>query len=345
MLQWLDAERREEKDSFSATDNALERAYEKNAFFTPYMQRFAVRAIAEKFLNSEELNRFVSNYHLRFQAANCGESAEPSTKVGIIAAGNIPLVVFHDFLCSVACGCNVIIKLSSKDNLLFPALLNLLFEINPFWREKIDVVENLPHSEINMLLFMGSTSTADKILSEYPDIPLLLRKSRFSYALITGRETVEELERLGEDVFMYFGLGCRSVTTLMLPMEYDIEKIISALQKAGTFVADRKFTDIYIRNKALAVMEGDKFADGGFFIIKECSPVNLPIGVLNIVRYCSYKDIEAFDKNFESQIQKKYCIFGEAQRPGIFEYPDNTDTVDFILNHLFAGSHADRIDR
>ena len=345
MLQWLDCSEREK--IFPALERAVAEAYRQNIFFTPYMQRYAVRAIAEKFLVYEELQKWGVKYlhkqslyegaaepgEVSVKEAGSVETGERSGAVGIIAAGNIPLVVFHDFMCAVACGERVYLKLSHKDNLLLPALLEELFEINPIWRERICIVERIPSDKIGSLLFMGSDSTSKKIENESPGVPVLMRKTRFSFAILSGEESNGQLSGLGEDIFLYYGLGCRNVSTLLLPKEYDMERLIGILKRMEPIVADEHYLNIYKRNKALAIIEGEKFIDGGFFLCCEGSPLNLSPGIINLFRYTSEVEVASFVKRYQGQIQKKYCIFGEAQRPGIFEYPDNTDTVDFILTH------------
>lgn len=352
MLRWLNHAGCE--GEFSDLDRVVEEVYEQNVFFTPYMQKYAVRAIAEKFLVYKELEKWGVKYLDRealynINAERMAETSvidrgavraevadgmeEPAGAVGIIAAGNIPLVVFHDFICAAACGKRVYLKLSSKDNLLFPALLNKLFEINTVWREKIRIVERILPEKVGVLLFMGSDSTAQKIVDEFRNKPVLLRKSRFSFAVISGEESDEQLSGLCSDIFLYYGLGCRNVSTLLIPENYNLSSLTKVLLGAESFVADERYRNIYKRNRAMAIMEGEKFFDGGFFLYCQREPLNLPPGMINVVRYASKADINAFVEEYRCRIQKKYCIFGEAQRPGISEYPDNADTVDFILTH------------
>lgn len=317
---------------------AAEEARRENPFFTPYMQRHAVRALADAFLEEKQLTRWLRRYFPAGAALPEPERFRPSradgsvATVGIIMAGNIPLVGFHDLLCVLACGRKAVVKMSSKDNRLLPAVLAALGRIRAHWCGQVEFAERVPLT-VDALIATGSGETAEKVKRAYAGVPMLVRGRRFSYAVLTGKETPEQLRALGEDVFLYFGLGCRSVSYLLLPEGYDPAVLTEGFAPMRTLVSEDCYRNIYKRNRSMLMLEGEPFADGGFFILRQTPEVFVPAGVLGYRTYRSAGDILEFGRKNSARIQKKYCTFGQAQTPAVDEYADGTDTVEFILKH------------
>lgn len=349
-------------------DEALLAAGRTNPFFTPYMQRHAIKVIAETFLERGKLRKWVESY------PNLHSAGNGSSTVGIIMAGNIPLVGFHDFLCAMACGCFAVVKLSSKDNVLLPVIFNELCRINDFWRGRamffntsacvaeIFAKNGCGYQTLGAsdcwydatgkedwkkalkkaccLISTGSNSTAASVMQEFAGITQLVRKQRFSFAVV---KKGMQLDGLCEDVFLYYGLGCRNVNYFFVPEDYDIEELSGYLKKAYELVfgngqwcdtaAGEAYMNAFRRNRAILKMEGVEFTDGGFFILREMPYESVPMGVLGYARYASDADIAAFEEQKIGMIQKKYCTFGNAQAPSVSEYADGADTIEFILNN------------
>lgn len=332
LVKWLDGDTAD-----PALDGALDQAYRINPFFTPYMQRHAIRVIAETFLSKQILENWLKRYFL----TGCSPSGFDKV-LGIIMAGNIPLVGFHDFLCGLACGRKLRIKLSSKDQILLPLLFDKLCRINPFWSDKVIFLNPPGQGDqklsrwiqdmqgVSALISTGSDQTAVQISEKFHGIPSLIRGRRFSFAVI---KEGSNLEGLPEDVFLYFGLGCRNINYFLIPEKYDLCNLVEFLQKGRTLVAETCYMDIYKRNRAILMMEGVEFTDGEFFLLQPTEEQALPMGVLGYIRYQSESDITAFETEKIETIQKKYCTFGQAQAPAIDEYADGVDTMEFILNN------------
>ncbi len=319
-------------------DNAIVLSYSDNPFFTPYMQRRAVETIARTFLVRGELERWKGNYVVTAEGY-AGKETGSGNCIGIIMAGNIPLVGFHDFLCVMASGNNAVIKLSSKDKYLLPALAGILCGIDAGWEGKIEFTGNM-REYINMypdkicaLISTGSDTTRAAVAEEFAGLPMLLRGRRFSFAVLSGKESVKELEALAEDVFLYYGLGCRSVNYLFVPEGYDFGKLINCFSVMRELAGTTCYMNIYRRNRAVFLMEGEEFIDGGFFLINKASGVHPPVTVIGYAEYDSGSDILAFEEANRGNIQKKYRTFGLAQAPLIDEYADGIDVMRFIFKH------------
>ena len=310
---------------YSYMDGAIAATHADNRMFTPFMQKRALRAIAENYLTEEALKKLLSYSDGSEDDINALRREMKGKKVGIITAGNIPAVGFHDILCTLSTGAKAIVKLSSKDRFLIPQMLNCEF---------ISSWEDAP--KLDFLLFSGSNRTKALVLNEFEGVPILARGSRFSLGVLSGEETDEDLRLLAEDMFLYGGLGCRSISLLFLPEGFDIQRII----KASSFMRERlmemgPYKSNYIRRSALAKIENmfehGNFTDGGFFILEEARKSFPPMAV---VRYSFYKDISEVDgfcfRNRNS-IQKKFTNFGMAQSPAIDDWMDGVNTVWSIL--------------
>ena len=309
----------------SFLDYAIGAAHDLNPMFTPFMQRRALKAIAENYLTEEALENLLSYSDGPEDDINALRREMEGKRVGIITAGNIPAVGFHDILCTLSTGAKAIVKLSSKDRFLIPLMVNCEF---------ISSWEDAP--KLDFLLFSGSNRTKALVLNEFEGIPILARGSRFSLGVLSGEERDEDLRLLAEDMFLYGGLGCRSISLLFLPEGFDIQRII----KASSFMRERlmemgPYKSNYIRRSAIAKIENmfehGNFTDGGFFILEEARKSFPPMAV---VRYSFYRDISEVDEfcfRNRNSIQKKFTNFGMAQSPAIDDWMDGVNTVWSIL--------------
>lgn len=298
-----------------------------------YMQRKALTAIAEEYLTEEALGKLLSFSEGRRELFK-------GKTIGIIMAGNIPAVGFHDLLSSLSTGANVVVKLSSKDRYLIPAMME---EIKNFSTDIYNRVTFLPPKSPatqlnsynpNVILFSGSDENKALLSSEFKGVPLIARGSRFSCGVLTGKETEEELEGLAEDMFLYCGLGCRSISYLLIPKGFDFKPLIKAAQKMKMVSEISAFANSVIRLRALLTMEGEEFIDGGFFIIRNTPSVFPQMGCVNFSYYESNEDVENFCTEHANQIQKIFTKFGIAQRPKIDEWMDGINTVNELWQRL-----------
>lgn len=312
-------------------DVAVARGAAENRFFTPYMQRRALQAVADGFLQEVVLSAW-------YNALPAGVREPRSKKpvCGIVAAGNIPAVAFQDILCVLACGWKPIVKLSSKDRHLLPVLF-----------PDVEFCESTDGWRPDALLSMGSDAAAAYFEARFPDVPKVLRTSRFSCAILDGRESVEQLTALAEDMLLYYGLGCRSVTCLLVPEKYDFGALSEAVAEFAARHCGRLLLDNYRRNRAVMTLAGERFVDGGAVVFADvrdafsgaaedislCTPADrqLPLGAVWVVEYASKGDVEKFLGSNEDRIQKIYRTFGSAQHPALGDYPDGVDVPAFLV--------------
>ena len=323
----------------SLLDTAIERSELDNRFFTRYMQVEALKAIAVRFLNEDLLRKWLAVYDFSSVATMEKNSAEGVPRVGIIMAGNIPLAGFHDLMSVLATGCMAVVKSSSKDGRLIKALVGILMGTDDYWRDKILFVDKLSVGSIDKLMASGRSETMERVKAEFGDIPMLLRGSRFSAAVIKGDEDAGTLRRLGADIFLYFGLGCRSVSVLLVPEGYDFAALTESLKGYSEITDTEDYRAAYRYAKVQALMEETWFADGGFFILKNEISLPPPLAVVAIEYYKSNADIEQFIGlnghrlqcvlNYE--LNGRNIKFGNAQLPGVGEYADGVDTIEWLF--------------
>tara|TARA_B110000879_G_scaffold42684_1_gene60258 strand:- start:553 stop:1551 length:999 start_codon:yes stop_codon:yes gene_type:complete len=257
-------------------------------------------------------------------------------KVGIIMAGNIPMVGFHDLLCVLLSGHRANIKPSSDDKYVMLYIAKTLASLG--LEEKITVVERL--DKIDAVIATGSNNSFRYFEHYFKHIPNLLRKNRKSLAILDGTETDEQLKDLADDVFQYFGLGCRNVSLLFLPKSLDITRVLDNFMQYADLSNHNKFANNYTYHKALLLMNTEQHLDTGFLLPKERLELNAPLACINYAYYESDTEIQSFIQENESEIQ---CVvgnyskldtipFGKSQRPDLQDYADNVNTLDFLQN-------------
>ncbi|MEN2400100.1 acyl-CoA reductase [Flavobacterium sp. MC2016-06] len=303
-----------------------------NGWYTPEQVYFAIQSWAEA-LTEENITKWLSNYS--FDALQDGKN---SKTVALILAGNIPLVGFHDFLSVLITGNKALVKTSSNDQHLLPFLAKYIIAVNPELESKITFVEGKLEN-FDAVIATGSNNTARYFEYYFKDKPSIIRKNRNSTAVLNGKETKEQLEALGEDIFRYFGLGCRNVSKLFVPKDYKFDPFFEAIFKYQDVIHYEKYANNYDYNKAVFLMSNFKLLDNGFLTIKEDSSYASPI---SSVFYEFYENIEDLQNRLDADSEQIQCIvsndliqnsisFGVTQKPQLWDYADNVDTITFLL--------------
>jgi len=307
------------------------RAKVQNPWFTEENTRSAIRGIV-KMLKPEILVNWTNNY------PNLRHEITPKT-VGVIMAGNIPLVGFHDFLSVLISGNRILAKLSSKDKLLIEFIADLLIAIEPEFKDFIFLTEGIL-KDIDAIIATGSNNSSRYFEYYFAKYPHIIRKNRSSVALITGNETNDQLRDLGKDIFMYYGLGCRNVSKIFIPDDFDIQRIFVNLISYQDVINHNKYANNFDYNRAVYLMNKVNFLENGFVILKEDIAYSSPISVINYERYTDIKAVKTRLLLDSEQIQcivsnekmDKAFPFGEAQFPEIDDYADGIDTMGFLLS-------------
>lgn len=313
---------------FEGMLHQLKLAEEHNGWFTKENIRFAINSWSEA-LKTDILDTWLSAYEF--------EELSPKT-VAIIMAGNIPLVGFHDFLSVLITGHNVIVKQSSKDKQLLPYLAKYLEYVEPQFKGKISFTEERLAGH-DAIIATGSDNTARYFEYYFKSKPHIIRKNRNSVAVLTGNETDEQLYKLGEDIFRYFGLGCRNVSKLFVPKDYNFDKLFESVYVWQKLMDIHKYANNYDYNKAVYLMSEFKFLDNGFFMLKEDESYSSPIATC-FFEY--YENQDTLETKLHADADKIQCVvangffgkeipFGQTQNPQLWEYADGVDTVSFLL--------------
>ena len=298
-----------------------------NGWFTPEQVKFSVQSWA-KALTEDNLNQWLSNYDF--------SKIEPK-KVGLILAGNIPLVGFHDFLSVLISGHDVLVKTSSNDQHLLKFLAKYLIAIQPELNSKITFVEGKLEG-FDAVIATGSNNTARYFEYYFKDKPSIIRKNRNSVAVLDGTETFEDLVGLGEDIFRYFGLGCRNVSKLFVPKDYNFDNFFKAMYEYRDVIKYEKYANNYDYNKAVFLMSNFQLLDNEFLTIKEDTSYASPI---SSVFYEFYENLEEITTRLNADAEQIQCVvsknlipnsvtFGQTQQPKLWDYADNVDTLAFL---------------
>ena len=306
---------------------ALERASLHNAWFDRDNCLFALQHWAEC-LTQEQLQRWLSAYSF--------EGKTPK-RVALILAGNIPMVGFHDLLCVILSGNKAVVKLSSHDTVLLPFIVQELTEIAPEIGEFISFTQERL-TDFEAVIATGSNNTARYFEYYFAGKPHIIRRNRNSVAILTGKETPKELYQLGEDIFRYFGLGCRSVSKLFVPRDYDFAPFFEAIYPYHTLLDHQKYINNYDYNKAVYLMSLCPLLENGFLLLKEDEKYASPIATLFYERY---DDLTILSQRLEKERELLQCVvgskeipeaipFGQTQVPSLTDYADGVDTLAFL---------------
>lgn len=297
-----------------------------NPWFTPDNVRLAVSS-AGRTLSEENMFRWLSSY------PELQKERQPLT-VGVVMAGNIPLVGFHDLLCVLVTGNRLQAKLSNRDEPLMRAVAETLTDIEPELAPFIEITSDRL-KDFDMVIATGSNNTSRYFEYYFRNIPSIIRRNRNSIAIIDGTETPGELTLLGDDIFTYFGLGCRNVSKIYLPEGYDPASLISHWQKYGALRSHYKYAVNYDHNKAIMIVNRVPFIDGGFVLLSESSSLTPPMAVLHYEFYppaaTPLPEPEAAESLLQCVAGHGHLPFGSAQQPELWDYADNIDTISFVL--------------
>jgi hypothetical protein len=301
-----------------------ERAYRENPWFIPEFIERAVQCICLNFLNTSFLQEWAKNY-----AVPASQSS--SKTVGIVMAGNIPLVGFHDFLCVFISGHSAVIKTSSKDEILIRHLVKKLYEWEITIQNTVSFAERL--NNCDAYIATGSNNSGryfDYYFGKYPHI---IRRNRTSAAVLDGSETKEELDALADDIQLYFGLGCRNITQLFVPRDYDFVPLLHALRKYGHLLDFHKYKHNYDYHLALLIMGNKYYMNNDSMILTE----NIsPFSPVSQVHYMFYEDTQQVSDRLQNNtdiqcvVGHGYVSFGMSQSPSLNDYADGVDTMAFL---------------
>lgn len=311
-------------EEFDQLNRIIETHVHHNGWFTENNIRRALFAWSEE-LKAEKIDQWLDHYRWNDDGSQ--------RKVGVICAGNLPLVGLHDVLSVLLSGHRAFIKLSSDDNLLLPALLKLLVRLDATVEEQILFAEGLM-KDMEAVIATGSNNTSRYFEQYFGHLPHIIRKSRTSVAILNGGETDDELKELGRDIFAYFGLGCRNVSKVYLPVGFEIDRLFRALYEYNAIIHHHKYANNYDYNKAVWLLNNEKLLDNGFLLLKEDQSLASPTGSLY---YEYYSDEHAVRSQLGGRAEEIQCIvshadipFGGSQRPALWDYADGIDTLAFL---------------
>ena len=303
---------------------AREKASLQNGWFAPEFVALAIENIAKKFLKEDELIRWSAHY--KIQTLNSSPR-----KVGIVMAGNIPLVGFHDLLSVFISGHKGVIKPSSKDEVLIKELAEVLKTWEPQVSSLIEFSEML--KDCDAYITTGSNNTSRYFEYYFGKYRHIIRRNKTSVAVLTGNETKTDLEGLAGDVYQFFGLGCRNVTKLYVPKEYDFGSLITVFKKYNYLADHHKYKNNYDYNLTLHILNNKFYMTNGSILLVEDSSIFSPISQLNYEYYASRDELLSSlynNQDIQGVIEKNHIPFGQAQSPGLFDYADKVDTMEFL---------------
>jgi hypothetical protein len=301
----------------------IEKAKNENAWFSDSLIRDAMKAIESQFLDVAIWISFFDKY---------GLPKNSKAKVGLILSGNLPAVGMHDLLMVIASGNQAVVKLSSQDSALMLLYIDAIRSIDA--SVSIDVVERL--SKVDAVIATGSDFSSSYFSNYFAKIPHIIRKNRSSVAVFTGSESVSDFEGLAKDVFTYYGLGCRNVSSLAIPLDFDLIPLFNVLTQVDWVLDHTKYSNNYQYHKTLLLLNQVPHFDLGNLIVSENESLVSPVGVLHIHRYASQNDLEVWLDQHKEKIQcvvgTQHIPFGHAQSPALDDFADGVNTYEFLVN-------------
>jgi len=318
-------------NSNPAMAEKAERAAAKNPWFIPQYVQYAINAIVNDMLNEGALRQWLNAYTLK-----------PIDKtIGLIFAGNVPLVGFHDFLCCYLAGCKMKIKLSSKDDELFTCILDLLTEIDPRLKQRVEIVDRL--KDFDAVIATGSDNTNRYFEQYFKAYPKVLRKSRNSVAILTGNETPDQLKALADDMFVFFGFGCRNVSKLYVPVGYTFDNFFPEMEAYKWMHNNTRYMNNYDYSRTVLLLNKTPHFANEFLMLVENPAIASAIATVN---YEHWHDENLLKTHLKQSADKIQCVvsaepqkwgfewgavFGQAQHPKLNDYADGVDTLQFLL--------------
>ena len=309
--------------------HTIQRAHYKNPWYTEEYILKQFQSLGQQ-LTEEKLNQWLANY----------PDIESSKIVGLVLAGNLPLVGFHDILAVLVSGFVAQIKVSSDDAGLTHMVLDRLAQVEPLFTYKIDLVDKL--ANYDLIIATGSNNSARYFEYYFSSKPHIIRKNRNSVAILTGKESEEDLKKVGYDIFDYFGLGCRSVSKIFIPSGYPVSTFFEAIEHFNQSKAHFKYNNNYDYNKSIYLINSEKHFDNGFLLLKEDKNIASPLAVVFYEEYDNIKDVVNTINNCRERIQ---CVvtegsfdlevpvfpLGSSQSPALDDYADGVNTLDFLF--------------
>ena len=297
----------------------------QNPWFTVENQKQAISSWVNQ-LTKENLNAWLKPYQIT--------DNQSVQNVLIIMAGNIPLVGFHDFLSVLITGNKAIIKMSSNDSVLLPFISDILVEIEKRFSDLISFIEDVRGQKFHAIIAAGSDQSAKYFEYYFQDVKKIIRKNRNSLAVLDGTESKLDLSNLSKDIFSYFGLGCRNVSKVFLPRNYDLSQLFEAFFSFQNIIEHKKYANNYDYHKSIFLMGSHQLIENGFLLLKEDSSLNSPLAMLHYEYYEDLSHVERYIKDNEERMQcvvsKDNILFGEAQNPHLWDYADSVDTIVFL---------------
>jgi len=321
LMRWLGEYITSNDEEWQVVKNS---AYQNNGWFIPEFIDHACNNIVHNFLNEELLQNWANHYHL-------DDNIEPKN-VGIVMAGNIPLVGFHDFLAVFISGHRQTIKLSSKDDVLLKHLVKKMYEQENTVQNLVSFAENLKGCDA--YIATGSNNSARYFEQYFSKYPHIIRRNRTSVAILGGRETLDELDKLSDDVHLYFGLGCRNVSKIFVPKGYDFVPMINSFKKYNYLADNNKYKNNYDYQLSIILLNNIYYMTDGTILLTENQALFSPISHIFYEFYDDAKTIpEKVNKNdLQCFVGKGYTPFGTTQQPSLFDYADGVDIMAFLLS-------------
>ena len=310
-------------------DKAINESILHNSFFS---KKNILKSLLSwsNVLTKKSIHNFLSNYLIKIK--------KREKKIAIIMAGNIPLVGFHDFFCVIISGNFAVIKLSSKDSHLFKFILSFLVKENPDFSTKFDVVENKLQI-FDAVIATGNNISANQFELYFKKYPKIIRRNRHSIAILNGNETKKEIELLANDIFYYYGLGCRNVSKIFIPNNYNLDILFKSFVLWNEVINKNSYSNNYNYYRAIYLLNKEVFFDNGFVLLKESEKIGSPVGTIYFEYYKSDNQIKEMIKKNNEKIQcivsnnnyPKTIKFGETQMPNLNDFADDIDTFNFLL--------------
>ncbi len=319
-------------EEYGSLNERIKTSHLYNAWYIEDSVRAAISAIS-KSIKEDNISKWIDLYKGRFN------TVIPKT-IAVVMAGNIPLVGFHDFFCVLMSGNKFLGKLSSQDKHLLPAVADILISFEPRFKEYIAFTEGRLE-KFDAVIATGSNNTSRYFEYYFGKYPNIIRKNRNSVAVLNGKETENDLKKLGNDIFLYFGLGCRNVSKLFVPRNYDFGKFFKAIESYNDVANNHKYFNNYEYNKAVYLVNKIKHLDNNFLLLKEDKTMHSPVSVVYYEYFSDRAEVETKLKHDSVKIQcvvtndKGFdnCVpFGKSQFPALWDYADGVDTIRFLCS-------------
>ena len=319
---------------YSLLNKAIDNSYKANQWFISDFVNYSIEVWGNT-LTETNLTKWLEPYYNKLS------KIKKTKKAGVVMPGNLPLAGLHDFLCVLVTGNHFTGKMSSRDRFLLPAIAEILCDIDNYFSNKIKFVDDNYLSDFDFIIATGSNNTSRYFEYYFNKYPNIIRKNRNGVAVLTGKESQTQLDNLAKDIFMYFGLGCRSISKIFVPENYNFNYLFKSFENFRFVALHNKYCNNYDFYKSIFLVNRQQFMDNGYILLKQENKLSSPVAVLY---FDFYNSISEVNKLLETDLDKLQCIcseddevknaipFGKAQQPDLWNYADNIDTIDFILD-------------